>query len=118
MDEEFVLVQKSPDQKEIEGVEQPDEWYLCRWDVGNGDQNNRVQVSPWHDLALKPEGSDLDIVQGIIEITRGTTAKMEIATKTAFNPIVQDLKKCPEGSGRLILRNYGIETYFNYGCLP
>jgi len=75
-------------------------------------------MSPWHDLALKLEGSDLDIVQGLIEITRGTTAKMEVATTKPFNPIVQDLKKCPQGSGRLVLRNYGIETYFNYGCLP
>jgi hypothetical protein len=30
LDDQFLMVQKSPDVKEIEGVEQPDEFYLCR----------------------------------------------------------------------------------------
>jgi inorganic pyrophosphatase len=38
-------------------------------------------------------------------------AKMEVATKEAFNPIAQDIKK-----GKL--RDYHGPIFWNYGCLP
>jgi hypothetical protein len=48
------------------------------------------KISPWHDIAMKPEDSELDVFNGIIEITRNTTAKMEVETTSEHNPIVQD----------------------------
>lgn len=48
------------------------------------------KLSPWHDIPMKPEGSELDIFNGIIEITRNTSAKMEVETTSEHNPIVQD----------------------------
>ena len=45
-------------------------------------------ISPWHDLPLRAEKSDLDVFQGIIEITRNTRAKMEVETTMKHNPIV------------------------------
>jgi hypothetical protein len=46
------------------------------------------KISPWHDIPLKPEGSELDIFNAVIEITRNTTAKMEVETTKEHNPIV------------------------------
>jgi len=60
---------------------------------------SHIQLSPWHDLPLRPtagpsgEKADLDIYTGVIEIERGTTAKMEVETKQVRTPIVQDKKK-------------------------
>ena len=53
-------------------------------------QLNGKDISPWHDLPLRAEGSPLDVFQGIIEITRNTRAKMEVETTLKYNPIVQD----------------------------
>ena len=50
------------------------------------------------------------------EITRNTTAKMEVETTRKSNPIVQDTKKDKEGNR--ILRHYGMIPMFNYGCIP
>jgi inorganic pyrophosphatase len=47
-------------------------------------------ISPWHDILMKPEDSELDVFNGVIEITRNTTAKMEVETTKEYNPIVQD----------------------------
>jgi inorganic pyrophosphatase len=47
-------------------------------------------MSPWHDIPLKPENSETDIYNSIMEITRGTTEKMEVETTMEHNPIVQD----------------------------
>jgi hypothetical protein len=49
-----------------------------------------VRISPWHDIPMKPEGSELDVFNAVIEITRNTTAKMEVETTKEHNPIVQD----------------------------
>jgi len=51
------------------------------------------------------------IVNYVNEIPRGSTAKMEIATKEPFNPIKQDVKKG-------VLRHYPFESLVNYGALP
>ncbi len=60
------------------------------------------KVSPWHDIPLYPEelskkshpsGQHTLIVNYVNEIPRGSTAKMEIATKEPFNPIKQGLFK-------------------------
>jgi len=75
-----------------------------------------VPVSPWHDIPLKEEGAELDVFNAVIEITRNTTAKMEVETTSKFNPIVQDQKKNAEGLK--IPRHYGLIPGFNYGMIP
>ena len=76
-----------------------------------------MELSPWHNLALKPHDVETDVYQGFIEIQRGTTAKMEVDTGIDFNPIVQDLKE-DKATGVRRLRHYGRKTIFNYGMLP
>lgn len=85
--------------------------------------NDQVEIiSPWHDLDLKPKtgqkiiDDEKDVFKGIIEITRNTTAKMEVETTTEFNPIVQDQKK--DKTGKKVLRHYGLNPPFNYGMIP
>jgi len=76
---------------------------------------NGKRISPWHDLPAFPlndgsrEGKYL--ISMVNEIPRGTTAKMEIATKEAGNPIKQDVKKEK-------LRNYPFASLVNYGAIP
>jgi len=66
-------------------------------------------VSPWHDIPLK--GEVAGTYNLVTEIPKMTRAKMEVATKEAYNPIAQDLKK-----GKL--RDYHGPIFWNYGCLP
>merc|ERR1711967_165436 len=66
-------------------------------------------VSPWHDIPLA--GSAAGTYNAVIEIPKMSKAKMEVATKEAFNPISQDIKK-----GKL--RDYHGPLFWNYGCLP
>lgn len=75
-----------------------------------------TKISPWHDLPMKPEKSELDVFNGVIEITRNTTAKMEVETTKEHNPIVQDQKKNKEGVK--VDRHYGLIPGFNYGMIP
>ena len=75
-------------------------------------------MSPWHDLGLRPHNStELDVFQAVIEITRFTTAKMEVETTRQYNPIVQDLLKNKK-TGETAPRHYGREMLFNYGMIP
>ncbi|KOO30619.1 inorganic pyrophosphatase [Chrysochromulina tobinii] len=66
-----------------------------------------AKASYWHDVPLKVEGG----VSAVVEITRNTTAKMEIATDEAGTPIKQDIKK-----GKL--REYNMPIKWNYGAIP
>ena len=74
-------------------------------------------ISPWHDISLRPEGAELDVFNAVIEITRNTTAKMEVETDCEHNPIVQDQKKNKQ-TGEKYLRHYGLNPGFNYGMIP
>jgi len=65
-------------------------------------------VSPWHDMPLELEGGMYNM---LTEIPKMTFKKMEVATKVAGNPIMQDEKK---GKARL----YHGPIFWNYGCLP
>ena len=81
---------------------------------GVGDEAERPlfpfsQVSPWHDVPLKNADGTYNF---ICEIPKWTRAKMEIATKEAFNPIKQDTK-----NGKLRDYQWG-DMLFNYGALP
>ena len=67
-------------------------------------------LSPWHGL---PTWADkkAGIVHAVIEITKNTRPKMEVATKESSNPIKQDMKK-----GKL--RDYPLDIFWNYGMIP
>ena len=78
---------------------------------------NGKPISPWHDLRLKPENSDADVFNAVIEISRGTTAKYEVEISNQHNPIVQDQKK-DKKTGELKLRHYALAAPFNYGMIP
>lgn len=47
-----------------------------------------VPISPWHDIPFRNEKDEQDVFNSVIEITRNTTAKMEVETTSKFNPIV------------------------------
>jgi len=67
-------------------------------------------ISPWHDI---PAWADkkAGVVNAVIEITKNTRPKMEVATKEETNPIKQDMKK-----GKL--RDYPLDIFWNYGMIP
>lgn len=80
-------------------------------------QLHETPLSAWHDLPLQPLGAETDVFSSVIEITRGTTEKMEVETTAEYTPIVQDQKKSKE-TGELVLRHYAVPPPFNYGCIP
>ncbi|KAL2608807.1 hypothetical protein R1flu_027380 [Riccia fluitans] len=65
-------------------------------------------ISPWHDIPLKAGDG---LYNFIVEIPKGTSAKMEVATDEPNTPIKQDTKK-----GKLRFYPYAIN--WNYGLLP
>ena len=56
-------------------------------------------------------------ITGVIEITRGTTAKLEMCKFMPNNPIQQDVNTNKD-TGLKQLRNYGKPPKFNYGYIP
>lgn len=75
-------------------------------------QSSGKAISPWHDIPIYPNPSNRRIVNFIHEIPKGTSAKMEIATSEAQNPIKQDVKK-----GALRYYKFG-PSLINYGAIP
>lgn len=69
-----------------------------------------ADVSPWHDIPLYT--GEANVVNYVNEISKGTDAKMEIATDEASTPIKQDVKK-----GALRFYKYS-KSLVNYGALP
>lgn len=69
-----------------------------------------ADVSPWHDIPLYT--GEANVVNYVNEISKGTDAKMEIATDEATTPIKQDVKK-----GALRFYKYS-KSLVNYGALP
>lgn len=83
-------------------------------DSKDSDPEDLDKVSIWHDIPLvfsdpKDDGIYLNYVN---EIAKGDRAKMECATKEAWHPIKQDVKK-----EKLRFFTYG-DLPFNYGMLP
>jgi len=75
-------------------------------------EHNGTPVSPFHDIPLwvdKAKG----IANMVVEIPRGTTAKLEINKALELNPIKQDIK---EGKLREVTYRGGYP--FNYGAFP
>jgi len=68
------------------------------------------EISPWHGIPTWADKSK-NIVNAVIEITKNTRPKMEVATKETLNPIKQDMKK-----GKL--RDYPLDIFWNYGMIP
>ena len=56
-------------------------------------------------------------ITGVIEISKGKTAKLECDLSEKHNPIMSDTNKNKE-TGALQLRHYGLPTTFNYGFIP
>ncbi|KAL3155572.1 hypothetical protein ABBQ38_010830 [Trebouxia sp. C0009 RCD-2024] len=71
-------------------------------------QHDGKDVSAWHDIPLQNEDGTFNFV---CEIPKETSAKMEVATKEASNPLKQDIKKDK-------LRFYPYNIHWNYGMLP
>ena len=94
-----------------------------------GSKNSSVEfikhISPWHDVPLQYH-KDSNVAQlshrnknifyCVNEIPRGSMSKFEIQTKTAFNPIMQDIHKSNGALRYLLYSKDGIP--FNYGCIP
>ncbi len=75
------------------------------WQQGAGG----ATVSAWHDIPLYAGSPGL--LNFVCEIPAETSAKMELSTKEAGNPIKQDVKK---GA----VRFYPYNINWNYGMLP
>jgi len=71
---------------------------------------NDQPISPFHDIPLYSDKSK-GILNMVLEIPKGTQAKMEICKGESFNPIKQDVK-----NGKL--RNVAYKYPFNYGAFP
>jgi len=74
-------------------------------------KKNGKTISPIHDIKLYPNSKKENIVNMIVEIPRGSQAKMEMSTNEKHNPIKQDVK-----NGKLRFVHYPYP--FNYGALP
>jgi 3'-phosphoadenosine 5'-phosphosulfate synthase len=81
-----------------------------------GEGGSKWPVSPWHDVPLKlpPTTSSPgeQLFNMVVEIPKGSLAKLEVQKELAHNPIRQDTKK---GVPRFY--TYGVPG-FNYGLLP
>jgi len=70
------------------------------------------RVSPFHDIPLVVD-RERGLFRAVIEIPKGTSAKLEISRREAFNPIRQDTK-----SGALRFVDHEGGYMWNYGALP
>jgi inorganic pyrophosphatase len=72
---------------------------------------NGSRVSAWHDVPLLAADGPPRLLSFVNEIPRGSTPKLEVATKEHANPVAQDTKK-----GKL--REYPFAINWNYGLIP
>lgn len=76
---------------------------------------NGKQVSPWHDISMS-DGTSLvgdRLINMVMEIPKGTRAKLEMLKTEAGNPIAHDKTK----SGEIRYMGYSPVLY-NYGFIP
>jgi inorganic pyrophosphatase len=88
--------------------------YRINYYFYNVDTNNKMKISPWHDIPLQINKSIISNFKYnfICEIPKWTRAKFEIATDEIYNPIKQDTK-----NGNLRFYQYG-DMMWNYGAFP
>jgi len=67
-------------------------------------------ISPWHHISLS--AATPGSFNMVVEISKGTTSKLEVQKEVAGNPIKHDTKK-----KKVREYTYGL-TFFNYGLLP
>jgi inorganic pyrophosphatase len=73
-------------------------------------KDNKYPISPFHDIPLWVD-KEKKIANMIVEIPKGTQAKLEINKEEFLNPIKQDIK-----NGKL--RYVALKYPFNYGAFP
>lgn len=105
-----LAVQQEVQEKEdnIHGLESR-QWFLKNRETGEF-------LSPWHDVELESAIDEEFTVTGVIEITQGTTKKLECMKEIPNNPIMQDYKKA--AGGQYQHRAYAKPPQFNYGFIP
>lgn len=59
------------------------QWFLKNSETG-------ALVSPWHDLEMESSLDEENMVCGVIEITKGTSKKLECFKEIEGNPVMQD----------------------------
>lgn len=67
----------------------------------------------WHSIPLRPNESDPQVINFVVEIPMFVTAKMEVNKEEYGNVIMQDVNK--DGTARHY--TYGV-PFFNYGLIP
>jgi len=75
-------------------------------------QKDGVDISPFHDIPLAVSGKS-DVFNMIVEIPKGSTAKLEINKGEDWNPIKQDIK-----DGKLRHVEYRNGYPWHYGAFP
>ena len=81
------------------------------------EKESNERMSPWHDIEMIPSSLQENHITGIIEISKGQTAKLEISLEEDYNPVISDTNTNKQ-TGKKQLRHYGMPTTFNYGCIP
>lgn len=76
------------------------------------------KLSSWNDIPLKPEGSDANVFNALIEIPRYTLGKLEVKKTEKYHPIGQDTRKNKHDPSKVELRYYAQHGSFNYGAFP
>ncbi|XP_072312640.1 inorganic pyrophosphatase 2, mitochondrial [Eucyclogobius newberryi] len=72
-------------------------------------------ISPFHDIPIYADEAQ-NIFHAVVEVSRWTNAKMEIATSDPLNPLKQDVKK---GNLRFVANVFPHKGYiWNYGAIP
>jgi len=73
------------------------------------------RISPWHDIPVEVD-AEKGIFNCVLEIPKGTNAKVEIGVAEELNPIKQDIKN---GKLRYVADVNGAKGYpWNYGAFP
>jgi len=76
------------------------------------------KLSYWNDVPLRPENSELNIVNAVIEIPRYTLAKLELVKDEPLHPIANDVRFNRYDNTKKEFRHWYQFAFFNYGFIP
>jgi len=79
---------------------------------------NLKKLSFWNDVPLRPDASDLNIVNAVIEIPRYTLAKLELVKNEPNHPIANDIRINRYNNTKQEFRYWYQFAFFNYGFIP